>query len=125
MRAFFLRSRAVSFLAATAITALSAAAQPPKAPESITLQGAFKGAFLIGAAIRPDQVDGHNPSAGTLIAREFDSITAENVMKMGPIHPRPGNDAASYDFAPADAFVEFGQKQKMKIIGHNLCWHSQ
>lgn len=126
--------RLLSIFLAGALAASSASAQtpasppppaPPKAPESATLRDAFKGAFLIGAAIRPDQIDGQIPAAAALIAREFDSITAENVMKMALIHPRPGNAPSSYDFAPADAFVEFGVKQKMTIIGHNLCWHSQ
>lgn len=93
--------------------------------ESPTLRDAFKDAFLIGAAIRPDQVDGRNSQASALIVREFNALTAENAMKMGPIHPRPGNDPASYDFAAADAIVEFAQKHNLKLIGHTLCWHSQ
>jgi GH35 family endo-1,4-beta-xylanase len=97
----------------------------PKAPASITLKDAFKGRFYVGAAIRPDQVNGQIPKAAELLAREFNSITAENVMKMQPIHPRPGNDDSSYNFAPADQFVEFGLKNNMFIVGHNLCWHSQ
>jgi endo-1,4-beta-xylanase len=97
----------------------------PKAPAGITLKDAFKGRFVVGAAIRPDQVNGQNPRAAELLAREFNSITAENVMKMGPIHPRPGNEADSYRFEPADQFVEFGLKHDMFIVGHNLCWHSQ
>lgn len=117
----FLHRSSVSLAAAAGFfaAAFANAAEPP------TLRGAFKDAFLIGAAIRPDQISGQNSPAASLIVREFNSITAENVMKMGPIHPRPGNDAASYDFAPADALVEFAQKNNLRIIGHNLCWHSQ
>jgi endo-1,4-beta-xylanase len=37
------------------------------------------------------------------------------------VHPRPG----VYDFALADQYVEFGLKNHMFIVGHNLCWHSQ
>ena len=99
--------------------ATAAAAEPP------TLREVFKDAFLIGAAIRPDQVNGQNPSAAALLAREFNCVTPENVMKMGPIHPRPGNEPASYEFGPADTIVAFAQKNRLSVIGHNLCWHSQ
>jgi endo-1,4-beta-xylanase len=97
----------------------------PKAPAAITLKDAFQGRFVVGAAIRPDQINGQIPKAAELLVREFNSITAENVMKMGPIHPRAGNDESSYRFEPADQFVEFGLKNNLFIIGHNLCWHSQ
>jgi endo-1,4-beta-xylanase len=96
-----------------------------RAAESSTLRDAFKDTFLIGTAIRPDQINGRNPQAAALIVREFNTITAENAMKMGPIHPRLGNDPASYDFAAADAIVAFAQKNNLKVIGHALCWHSQ
>jgi endo-1,4-beta-xylanase len=42
-------------------------------------------------------------------------------MKAGPINPRPG----VYNWAPADAFVEFGEKNGMFIVGHTLVWHNQ
>jgi endo-1,4-beta-xylanase len=123
----------VALLLAATLAALPLQAQPattvtpyaPKAPESATLKDTYKGLFYIGTAITPRQIDGSNPQAAALIAREFNSIVAENDMKMGPIHPRPGNDDSSYNFGPADALIEFGLKNKMFIIGHNLCWHSQ
>ncbi len=31
--------------------------------------------------------------------------------------------AEGYDFGRADAFVEFGTKQGMKLVGHTLVWH--
>ena len=97
----------------------------PKAPATITLKDAFKGHFHMGVAITPNQVNGQNPKAAELILREFDCISPENVMKMGPIHPRPGNDDSSYNFADADTYVDFGVKNHLFVIGHNLCWHSQ
>ena len=97
------------------------AAEPPHP----TLRDAFKDSFLIGTAVRPDQINGQNAPAAALIVREFNSITAENAMKMGPIHPRPGNDPASYDFAAADAIVSFAEQNRLKVIGHTLCWHTQ
>lgn len=55
--------------------------------------------------------------------RHFDHIVAENDMKWALIHPNEGPNG--YDFAPADAFVEFGERHGMLIIGHTLVWHGQ
>jgi endo-1,4-beta-xylanase len=93
--------------------------------ERVTVRDAFKDAFLIGAAVRPDQLTDVSAPAATLILREFNTITPENVLKMGPLHPRPGNAPESYDFAPADAVVNFAAKHGLRMIGHTLCWHSQ
>jgi len=93
----------------------------PKAPESATLKDSFKGAFYIGAALNPGQFTGSNAQGAALVAREFNSITPENVMKWEGIEPQPGQ----FRFELADQFVEFGQKNKMRIVGHTLCWHSQ
>ena len=51
--------------------------------------------------------------------RQFNSITAENVMKAESINPRPG----VFNFGPADAFVAFGESNGMFIVGHTLVWH--
>ncbi len=95
----------------------------PKAPESASLRDAYKGLFHMGVAIGPNQIN--NATAAALILKEYDCISPENDMKMGPIHPNPGNDDSSYNFAPADQYVDFGVKNKLFVIGHNLCWHSQ
>ncbi len=38
-------------------------------------------------------------------------------------HLAPGRDR--YNFEPADRYVDFGVKNHMFIIGHNLIWHNQ
>lgn len=58
-----------------------------------------------------------------LTINQFNQITAENDMKWQLIHPREGQEG--YDFQPADAFVEFGLKNNMYLVGHTLVWHSQ
>jgi endo-1,4-beta-xylanase len=55
------------------------------------------------------------------VIRHFNTITVENAMKAAPINPQPG----VYNFAPADAFVEFGEEHGMFIVGHTLVWHNQ
>src|SRR5690606_20383076 len=36
-------------------------------------------------------------------------------------NPQPG----VYNFEPADAYVEFGERNNMFIVGHTLVWHNQ
>lgn len=85
------------------------------------LKDAFKGKFHVGAAVNTQQVTGKSASRAALVTQHFNSLTAENSMKWGPIHPEP----AKFNFGPADAFVEFGEKHAMFIVGHTLVWHSQ
>jgi endo-1,4-beta-xylanase len=100
------------------LSVLTTVAQTP-APG--TLKDTFKGAFYVGAAINAYQITGKDVEGDALITQQFDSITPENAMKWMVIHPRPD----AYDFTLADKYVEFGQKNHMFIVGHNLCWHSQ
>ncbi|QMW02934.1 endo-1,4-beta-xylanase [Spirosoma foliorum] len=83
-----------------------------------TLKSAYKDYFPIGVAVGPRNLVG--PEA-ELILRQFNSLTAENAMKMGPIHPEEN----TYYWKDADAIVDFAQKHGMKVRGHNLCWHQQ
>jgi endo-1,4-beta-xylanase len=91
--------------------------------ESPALKNAFKKDFLVGAALNPNQFSGTNDGdcEVALIKKQFNSISPENVLKWERVHPWPG----IYNFAPADAYVQFGIKNKMFIIGHNLVWHLQ
>jgi len=112
-----------SFLltAAICLSTLGANAQAPATQTPATLKDAFRGAFFIGAAINTDQITGKDALGDKIITTQFNSISPENVMKWEVIHPRPD----VYDFTLADKYVEFGLKNHMFIVGHNLCWHSQ
>lgn len=74
--------------------------------------------FPIGVAVSPRALK--NDEAA-LIKQEFNSITAENAMKMGPIHPKEDE----YFWDDADSIVAFAQDNQMKMRGHTLCWHNQ
>lgn len=95
--------------------------RPTEDGATATLKEAAEGDFYVGAALNYKQVTGKEKEAATLVTREFNTITAENSMKMGPIHPKQN----TYKFEPADKFVEFGVKNKLFIVGHTLVWHSQ
>ena len=83
------------------------------------LKDYYKNYFPVGVAVTPRMMDVGDES--NLILQQFNSITAENAMKMGPIHP----EESRYNFAPADKIVDFAQKNGLKVRGHNLCWHNQ
>ena len=83
-----------------------------------TLKDAYKDFFPIGVAVAPRSLSG--PDADLIIS-QFNSLTPENAMKMGPIHPEPNR----YAWQDPDAIVAFAQKNGMKVRGHTLCWHNQ
>lgn len=82
------------------------------------LKDHYKEYFPIGVAVTPRSLEG---AEGELIQKQFNSLTAENVMKMGPIHPEENR----YNWEPADKIVNFAQAHNMKMRGHTLCWHNQ
>ena len=90
---------------------------------AITLKDAFKNNFPIGVAINQQQFTGQDSNGVALITTQFNSISPENVLKWEKIHPQPGTNG--YDFAAADAYVAFGEKHQMLVVGHTLVWHSQ
>ncbi len=74
--------------------------------------------FPIGVAVSPQSL--HNADTA-LIIQQFNSLTPENAMKVGPIHPKEN----VYNWKDADAIVDFAQRNHMRVRGHNLCWHEQ
>jgi endo-1,4-beta-xylanase len=75
--------------------------------------------FPIGVAVHPRMMD---PGAeAELIKTHFNSLTAENVMKMGLIQPEEGKFA----WENADKIAAFAKANQLKLRGHTLCWHQQ
>ena len=68
------------------------------------LKDYYKNYFPIGVAVSPKLLE--DTLSADLITHQFNSLTAENVMKMGPIHPEENR----YNWAPADKIVDFAQK---------------
>lgn len=86
-----------------------------------SLKESFRDDFRIGAALNYEQVNRQDIKALNLVTLHFNSISPENMLKWGPVHPRPDE----YNFGPADNYVAFGQEEDMFIIGHTLVWHQQ
>lgn len=86
-----------------------------------TLKEAYTGVFKIGSAISGNIIEGNDAASMQIIKKHFNTITAENVMKAGPINPEPG----VFNFGPADEYVKFGNENDMFTVGHTLVWHNQ
>jgi endo-1,4-beta-xylanase len=90
----------------------------PKLSKAKGLKEYYKDYFPVGVAVAPRSLHGADSA---LIVNHFNSLTAENAMKMGPIHPRENE----YFWKDADSIAAFARKHSMKLRGHNLCWHAQ
>ncbi|MET7365466.1 endo-1,4-beta-xylanase [Streptomyces sp. NPDC005566] len=55
------------------------------------------------------------------MGQQFSSLSPENQMKWEYIHPEQNR----YDFAMADAIVDFADRNNQVVRGHTLLWHSQ
>jgi len=89
--------------------------------EPTPLKLAFKDCFLIGAALDHQLFTEPQQATLKLTTRHFNSVTPTNALKWGPYNPKPG----VYQFEPADAFINFAQRNRMHVVGHVLFWHSQ
>jgi endo-1,4-beta-xylanase len=76
--------------------------------------------FLIGAAVAAQPLRSVAAYAETL-AREFNIVTPENVMKMESLQPERG----VFNFTEGDHLVGFAEAHRMKVRGHTLVWHNQ
>ena len=107
-----------------------------RADDKPTLKDAYKNDFYVGvainrtiatgAAVRADNVNRRQEQVGkdiALVKEQFNQISPENDLKWALIQPREGADG--FNFAPADAYVNFGLSNQMYIVGHTLVWHSQ
>ena len=74
----------------------------------------------LGAAVRLTPLRNGGRYRATFL-REFDSLTAENEMKMQALQPHRGK----YDFAAADELVRFARRNGKAVRGHTLVWGQQ
>ncbi len=87
--------------------------------DSKGLKDYYKDYFRIGVAVSPQALK--REGEAKLVLQQFNSLTPENAMKMGPIHPRENE----YAWAGADSIVAFAERNHLKVRGHTLCWHNQ
>ena len=82
------------------------------------LKDYYKDYFILGVAVSARSLK--TDEAG-LILQQFSSMTPENAMKMGPIHPKE----SEYYWKDADSIAAFAKRNNLKLRGHTLCWHNQ
>ena len=73
--------------------------------------------FPIGVAVGIRHLR-NNPVYRNLVKEQFNSITAENVMKFKALHP----SEHTFTFKSADEIVAFAQENNMRVHGHTLIW---
>ncbi|WP_288073298.1 endo-1,4-beta-xylanase, partial [Hydrotalea sp.] len=81
------------------------------AQNKLGLKDYYKNYFPIGVAVSAKNI---MSSDTTFILTQFNSVTPENAMKMGSIHPKENE----YNFKEADAIVDFAQRHHLKVRGH-------
>lgn len=85
-------------------------------PETPTLRRVAAAEFEIGVGIS-DRIP-QRTNDWPLLTAQFSTVTPENCMKPAAIQPTEG----AFDFATADAFVDFATRQQLKLVGHCLVW---
>jgi len=104
---------------ATAAATATEVTTPSASGEPLRDLAAQRG-FYVGAAVSVDALR-NEPAYAELLARTYNQVTPENVMKFGPIHPAPD----IFNWNDADALVEFAEAHGMRVRGHTLVWHKQ
>ncbi|MFD0900021.1 endo-1,4-beta-xylanase [Actinomadura sediminis] len=108
---------ALGVLASSA--ALAAPAPSAAAAESTLGAAAAQSGRYFGTAIASGKLN--DPVYTTIANREFNSVTAENEMKIDATEPQRGR----FDFTAADRVYNWAVQNGKEVRGHTLAWHSQ
>jgi endo-1,4-beta-xylanase len=105
----------------TAATPSETAARPAPGTAPAGLRAlADRAGLRIGTAVDMAALADDAPYRAA-VAREFSTVTAENVMKWEATEPQQG----VHDWAAADRLVDFARANRQKVRGHTLVWHNQ
>ncbi len=77
--------------------------------------------LYMGAAVAPIFYDTTEPDYAIVLAREYNMIVAENIMKWSALSSGRGK----FSFNAADGMIAFAAKNKQAVRGHTLVWHEQ
>ncbi len=81
------------------------------------LDSVYSSFFPIGVALQQNELD----ADATLIAENFNHLTAGNAMKGSSIHPAED----TWNTAEADYLADFARDHGWKMTGHTFVWHRQ
>ncbi|MEW2354604.1 endo-1,4-beta-xylanase [Spirillospora sp. NPDC029432] len=100
-------------------TTAPVAPSPAAAAEDTLGAAAARSGRYFGTAIASGRLG--DPAYTTIAGREFDSVTAENEMKIDATEPQPGR----FDFTAGDRVYDWAARNAKQVRGHTLAWHSQ
>lgn len=84
-----------------------------------SLKEAYADYFNVGVAVNMRNIS--DPAQQALIAKEYNSVTAENAFKLVSTQPQEG----VWTLSQADSIADFCRANGIKVRGHNLLWHTQ
>ncbi|HEY0041898.1 MAG TPA: endo-1,4-beta-xylanase [Flavisolibacter sp.] len=108
----------VGFASCTSTSQVSNETSGQSSDSTLGLKDYYGSYFPIGVAVSPYAL---KTDEANLVLQHFNSITPENAMKMGPIHPKE----TEYFWRDADSIAAFAQRNHLKMRGHTLVWHNQ
>ena len=111
---------AVSVLGVLSTSAADGSSAKPS-EQSLRALGTRHGLYIGTAVDMQALADAADPSYRSLVASQFSTITAENVMKWGLLEPTKG----TYDWRAADELIDFARKNNQRVRGHVLVWQNQ
>ncbi|AOW19733.1 endo-1,4-beta-xylanase [Urechidicola croceus] len=116
-----MKIRKILWVTCSMLLILNSCTEKHQITEKPSLKKAFKENFYIGTALNASQIQETDSIQANLISSEFNSATAENIMKSMLIHPKKD----TYNFDLSDKLIALGEKNNIDIHGHTLIWHSQ
>jgi len=75
--------------------------------------------FPVGASVSVNGMK-NNTKYNGVVSKEYNSITAENAMKFGGLHPAEN----TFFWTDADYLVSYAQANNKRIHGHTLNWYT-
>ncbi|WNB85739.1 endo-1,4-beta-xylanase [Cellulomonas sp. ATA003] len=109
-------------------TPAQAAVTDPSAPIA-SLKEVYSDYFDVGNIYSSPATYAAGSPNSAVVERHFNIMTAENNMKPDQLLPNaninPETGEWTYNFGPADAFVDETLARGMKVHGHVLVWHGQ
>ncbi len=119
-KSILLKTACMAMMLAAGTVVVEAQQWQSQMPEEKTgYKDAYKDYFTIGVALSQRNVS--SPEQMAIVKKNFNSVTAENCMKPGEIHPAEG----VWKWAAADSLADWCRRNGVKMRGHCLCWHSQ
>ena len=107
------------YMACTSIVASAQPRQMQRVDDPTGYKDTYKDYFTVGVALNIRNVA--SPEQMAIVKKNFNSVTAENAMKPGEIHPKEG----VWNFAGADSIANWCRANGVKMRGHCLAWYSQ